>query len=147
MAGLILTADRRTRPSQKSPAQGRLDDLVEALVDQEPRHGYDACNLVITNEQAAIVIAVDPDVADDIADACDNEALCRLLCASHGEQAQYIALVIAAKTVALAREGAKRALLQLVIAESERRQEDDDLLPRRAMNHACVVPYDEERRL
>jgi hypothetical protein len=146
MADRILTADRRTRASQKSPAQVRLDDLVEVLVDHRPRHGYDECNLVITNEQAAIVIAADPDAANDIADACDNEALCRLLCAS-GEQAQNIALEIAAKTKKLAREGAQRALLQLVVAESERRQEEDDLLPRRAMNHACVVPYDEERRL
>jgi hypothetical protein len=141
MADRILTADRRTRPSQKSPAQVTLDDLVEFLVDHEPRHGYDECNLIITNEQAAIVIAADSDAANDVADACDNEAL-----ASHGEH-EKIALEIAAKTVVLASEGAKRALLQLVIAESERRQEDDDLLPRRAMNHACVVPYDEERRL
>lgn len=146
MADRILTADRRTRPSCKSPAQVGLDDLVEVLVDHRPRYGYEDYNLVITNEQAAIVIAVDPDAANDISDACDNEALCRLLCASPGEH-EKIALEIAAKTVLLAREGAKRALLQLVIAESERREEDDALLPRRAMNHACVVPYDEERRL
>lgn len=120
----------------KSPEQIALADLVTFLVDHEPHFGYDASNLTITNDQAAIVIAGDPDAADDVVDAVETDAVLRLLRAGPGHQAQAIAAEIGAQAVILAREGATRALLQLVTAESERRDEE-----RRARTPLDIEPH------
>jgi hypothetical protein len=109
---------------QKTAEQIALADLVTFLVDHEPHFGYDASNLIITNDQAAIVIAGDPDAANDVVDAVETDAVLRLLRAWPGEHARNIASEMASQAVVLAREGATRALLQLVTAESERRDEE-----------------------
>lgn len=52
----------------KSAAQIAYDQLVDHFCqpEQEPHNGYDLSNLHITYEQAAIVLAGEPDVMDGI---------------------------------------------------------------------------------
>lgn len=111
----------------KTPEQLTLADLVDFLVDQQPRWGYDADNLKLDDKQCATVTRAFPDVIDPTGEAITADSVAAAF--NLGIEARewtWIAGAMLVRVQAIVRKECHEYLLPLLIAESERREACDD---------------------